>query len=128
MRTKLPTRRIAENFRVQTGQQRFVCTAGYEFETGSLRELFFNDRGKIGSGLDDMLYDIGVLCSLALQYGADGTDLMRSMCKDADGNLASPVGQALEKALVYEKEHKEALQKVISPHNLGNDKSSYPTE
>ena len=59
MRNKLPNRRIAENFRVQTGPQRFICTAGYEPNNGKLKELFFSDRAKIGSGLDDILYDVG---------------------------------------------------------------------
>jgi|TARA_R110002153_G_scaffold64421_3_gene172545 hypothetical protein len=124
MRKKLPTRRQAESFRIDTPTQRFVCTAGFDNKTGDLQELFFTDRARVGSGLDDVLYDMGVLVSLALQYGVDKTELLRSLCKDADGKAASPIGQALEKAEAIEEEHKGTLQALASLYGRGNDNTS----
>jgi len=124
MRKKLPARRRAESFRIDTPTQRFLCTAGFDDKSGDLQELFFTDRARVGSGLDDVLYDLGVLASLALQYGVDRTDLLNSLCKDETGKAASPIGQALEKVEEIEKEHKGTLQMLASLYGRVDDKTS----
>ena len=58
--------------------------------------------------MDTLLYDIGVLISLALQNNIEIEHLLNSLCKNEDGTYASPIGLGLEKANNIQKE--ESLQ------------------
>ncbi len=44
----------------------FTVTVGFD-ETGSPCELFFTSRGKSGTDLDHLLYEIGTTASLIMQ-------------------------------------------------------------
>ena len=46
--------------------------------------------------MDGLLYDAGVLLSLALQYGTPATALAKSVARLEDGNPASPVGELID--------------------------------
>jgi len=65
-------------------------------ETGIPREAFFSTRAKAGTLLDGLLYDAGVLLSLALQYGTPATALAKSVARLEDGSPASPVGELID--------------------------------
>ena len=71
-------------------------TIGYDPETGIPREAFFSTRAKAGTLLDGLLYDAGVLLSLALQYGTPATALAKSVARLEDGSPASPVGELID--------------------------------
>ena len=71
-------------------------TVGYDPETGLPREAFFSARAKSGTLLDGLLYDAGVLLSLALQYGTPATALAKSVACLEDGSPASPVGELID--------------------------------
>ena len=83
MRHQLPNRRLSEQFKIETASQRLICTIGFDVTAGKMVEIFFTDRSKTGSGLDSMLYDTGVLLSMALQYGAKPKDLLSSLSADS---------------------------------------------
>ena len=46
--------------------------------------------------MDGLLYDAGVLLSLALQYGTPATALAKSVARLEDGSPASPVGELID--------------------------------
>ncbi len=97
-RTKLVNRRINETFSIQNVMgSKFYCSVGYD-DKEKIKEMFYTARGKSGSDMDGLLYDLGVLVSIALQNGIEMTELLESCCKNEDGSFASPVGQALEVA------------------------------
>ena len=73
-----------------------MITIGYHPDTGLPREAFFGTRAKAGTLLDGLLYDAGVLLSLALQYGTPATALAKSVARLEDGNPASPVGELID--------------------------------
>jgi hypothetical protein len=56
-------RRHAVNFDVGP----FICTVGFNPETGAPCELFLVSRGKSGTDLDDWLYELGVKASKIMQ-------------------------------------------------------------
>jgi hypothetical protein len=62
-------------------------------------EAFFCARGKSGADLDALLYDAGVLLSLAVQYGTPVEALKNKMA-----NPASPIRLALEMMTEIENE------------------------
>ena len=96
MPKKLPNRRPAMTTTIEFEQQKLCGTIGYDPETGLARGAFFSARAKSGTLLDGLLYDAGVLLSLALQYGTPATALAKSVARLEDGKPASPVGELID--------------------------------
>jgi hypothetical protein len=96
MRKKMPNRRPAATWNIEFEQQQLTGTIGYDPATGLPREAFFSTRAKAGTLLDGLLYDTGVLLSLALQYGTPATSLAKSIARLEDGSPASPVGELID--------------------------------
>ena len=96
MRKKMPNRRPAATWNIEFEQQKLTGTIGYDPKTGLPREAFFSTRAKPGTLLDGLLYDAGVLLSLALQYGTPATALAKSVARLEDGKPASPVGELID--------------------------------
>lgn len=96
MRKKMPNRRPTATWNIEFEQQKLTGTIGYDPETGLPREAFFSTRAKAGTLLDGLLYDAGVLLSLALQYGTPATALAKSVARLEDGKPASPVGELID--------------------------------
>jgi len=65
-------------------------------ERSILDAAFFSTRAKAGTLLDGLLYDAGVVLSLALQYGTPATALAKSVARLEDGSPASPVGELID--------------------------------
>lgn len=59
----MKNRRHAVNF--EAGP--FVCTVGFDPDTGKPCELFVVFRGKSGTDLDEHLYELGVTASKIMQ-------------------------------------------------------------
>ena len=78
-----------------------MITICYHPNTGLPREAFFGTRAKAGPLLGGLLYDAGVLLSLALQFGTSGTALAKSVAHLEDSSAASPVGELID-AIVKE--------------------------
>ena len=66
---------------------------------------------KSGTLLDGLLYDAGVLLSLALQYGTPAIALAKSVSHLEDGSAASPLGEWID-AIVKEVEAATSNQSV----------------
>ena len=96
MRKKMPTRRPTVTWTIEFEQQQLTGTIGYDPESGLPREAFFSTRAKAGTLLDGLLYDTGVLLSLALQYNTPATALAKSVARLEDGKPASPVGELID--------------------------------
>ena len=96
MPKKLPNRRPAMTTTIEFEQQKLCGTIGYDPETGLPREAFFSTRAKSGTLMDGLLYDAGVLLSLALQYGTPATALAKSVARLEDGKPASQVGELID--------------------------------
>jgi hypothetical protein len=95
-RQKLPNRRPCETFTVWAGMHQFHVTVGYDPDTAEPMELFVTGRGKSGSAFDFLLADMGVLASLALQFGVSVADLLASMSRDEYSEPASAIGLVLQ--------------------------------
>ena len=96
MRKKMPTRRPTVTWNIEFEQQQLTGTIGYDPETGRPREAFFSTRAKAGTLLDGLLYDAGVLLSLAMQYGTPATALAKSVARLEVSSPASPVGELID--------------------------------
>ena len=92
----MPNRRPTATWNIEFEQQQLTGTIGYDPETGRPREAFFSTRAKAGTLLDGLLYDAGVLLSLALKYGTPATALAKSVARLEDGKPASPVGELID--------------------------------
>lgn len=96
MRKKLPARRQTETVEVLWETQKIAVSRGYHAD-GQLGELFISSRGRPGSELESLLYDVGVLLSLVLQSGYDPTRLAKSLARNTDGKTpASLIGAIID--------------------------------
>ena len=75
---------------------------------------FFSARSKSGTLLDGLLYDAGVLLSLALQYGTPATALAKSVARREDGSPASPAGKLID-VIVKEVETAHSYAEKLLP-------------
>ena len=85
--------------------------------------MFFSTRAKAGKLLDGLLYDAGVLLSLALQYGTPATALAKSVARLEDGSPASPLGELID---VSVKEVEAATSD--QPHSEGATDADVPAK
>ena len=92
----MPNRRPTATRNIEFEQQQLTGTIGYDPHTDLPREAFFSTRAKAGTLLDGLLYDAGVLLSLALQYGTLATALAKSVVRPEDGSPACPVGELID--------------------------------
>ena len=99
-RERLPNRRAAESFELQANGLRFTCTVG-RFPDGRLAEIFLTNH-KAGSHADTAARDSAIVCSLALQHGADPDVIRRALCRDSNGKASGPLGTALD--LIFDQE------------------------
>jgi hypothetical protein len=101
-RERLPNRRASELFEVQSFELPFtVGTSNYP--DGRLAEIFLNNH-KAGSAAGIMANDLGVVCSIALQYGVPLAVIRRALSRDSQGRATSPLGIALDRVAEREGE------------------------
>lgn len=93
-RKRLPNRRESETFTLECGGLAYVATVS-RFD-GRLGEIFLSSH-KAGSAADTAARDSAVVCSLALQFGADVETIRRALCRDARGQASGPLGVALDR-------------------------------
>ena len=94
MRKRPPNRREWEGIEFEFDGHHFVAGPGYC--NGDICEAFFSQRAKTGTIMDGILYDAGVLLSIAIQSGTSIEDLAHSVCRDDSGNAASPIGKLVD--------------------------------
>jgi hypothetical protein len=93
-RERLPSRRRNESFDFEWRNMRFIATTG-RFPDGRLAEVFISN-GKINTDADTSARDSAVVCSIALQFGADLATIRGALLRDARGVASGPLGIALD--------------------------------
>jgi len=101
-RQRLDNRRECEAIDIEIGGHKFTAWAGFDPNTGAVRELFLGGV-KPGSHLDTILNDAAVVVSVALQHGVPAEALGKSVSR-VDGVPASPIGAALDFLVKVQKE------------------------
>ena len=93
--TDLPNRRECERLRFQHNNIRYYATIGYT-QDGRATDVLI-ESGQVGSDLQGMARDLGIIASRALQRG-DSIDGIRAALTQMDRNKhASPLGALLAK-------------------------------
>ncbi len=90
MRERLPDRRQAETVDLHYGGRRYHLTIG-EYPSGKPGEIFLHG-GTVGSDVDGLCGDVGVLISRLLQFGDDPAALAAGIGRLGDGEPASIIG------------------------------------
>jgi hypothetical protein len=95
-RRRLRNRRACESFdfNVNGNGLAYICSCG-RFDDGSISEIFLTN-GKAGSDADAAARDSAIICSIALQFGADIEVIRKALCRDSHGRACGPLGQALD--------------------------------
>jgi hypothetical protein len=95
-RNRLPNRRLAETFefKLEDSGLKYTATIG-RFPDGRLAEIFLSNH-KSNSHADVNARDAAIVCSIALQYGADVETIRKALCRDGHGNASGPLGAALD--------------------------------
>jgi len=93
-RARLPNRRPAETFELECAELRYTCTIG-RYPDGRIGELFLNNH-KSNSAADTNARDVAIVCSIAIQSGADIDTIRQALCRDSHGRASGPLGVALD--------------------------------
>jgi hypothetical protein len=51
---------------------------------------------RAGSAADTAARDAAIVCSIALQFGADVETIRRALCRDSSGKASGPLGAVLD--------------------------------
>jgi hypothetical protein len=93
-RQRLPNRRMGETFELEVAGLRYTATIG-RFPDGRIGEIFLNNH-KSNSAADTNARDSAIVCSIALQCGADLETIRMALCRDSRGRPSGPLGAALD--------------------------------
>jgi hypothetical protein len=93
-RQRLPNRRASESFGLECNGLKYVATIS-RFDDGRIAEIFLSNH-KNGSDADVAARDSAIVCSIALQFGADVETIRKALCRDSRGNASGPLGVALD--------------------------------
>lgn len=93
-RELLPNRRPSETRSLESKGLPYAVTVS-RFADGRLGEIFLSN-GKAGSDSDTAARDSAIVCSIALQYGADVETIRKALCRDSHGRASGPLGVALD--------------------------------
>jgi hypothetical protein len=94
LRQRLPNRRLGETFELEVAGLRYTCTIG-RFPDGQIGEIFLNNH-KSNSAADTNARDSAIVCSIALQYGADIETIGKALCRDSQGRPSGPLRAVLD--------------------------------
>lgn len=94
IRERLPNRRASESFDLKCNGLSYVATVSC-FDDGRIAEIFLSNH-KNGSDADTAARDSAIVCSIALQHGADIDVIRKALCRDARDNANGPLGVALD--------------------------------
>jgi hypothetical protein len=93
-RKRLSNRRASETFSLECAGLRYTATIS-RFDDGRIGEVFLNNH-KSGSHADTAARDSAIVCSIALQFGAEIETIRKALCRDGRGNASGPLGFALD--------------------------------
>jgi hypothetical protein len=94
IRERLPDRRLAESFEIEVAGLRYTCTVG-KYPDGAVGEIFLNNH-KSNSAADVNARDSAIVCSIAIQFGADVETIRKALCRDSHGRASGPLAVALD--------------------------------
>jgi hypothetical protein len=94
-RERLPNRRLGETFDLEVAGLRYTATIG-RFRDGRIGEIFLTNH-KSNSAADTNARDSAIVCSIALQYGADVETIRKALCRDSHGRASGPLGAVLDR-------------------------------
>jgi hypothetical protein len=94
-RERLPNRRIGETFELEVAGLRYTATVG-RFSDGRVGEIFLSNH-KSNSAADTNARDSAIVCSIALQCGADVDSIRRALSRDSHGHASGPLGVVLDR-------------------------------
>ena len=94
IREHLPDRRLAESFEIEVAGLRYTCTVG-KYPDGAVGEIFLNNH-KSNSAADVNARDSAIVCSIAIQFGADVETIRKALCRDSHGRASGPLAVALD--------------------------------
>jgi hypothetical protein len=93
-RRRLENRRGAMTFDFEVSGLQYTCTIS-RFADGRLGEIFLGNH-KVSSAADVNARDGAVVCSIALQHGADLEVIRRALSRNSDDSASGPLGTALD--------------------------------
>ena len=93
-RERLPDRRASETFGFECNGLVYIATIS-RFADGRLGEVFLTNN-KAGSAADTAARDSAIVCSIALQFGADIETVRKALCRDGRGKANGPLGVVLD--------------------------------
>src|SRR5205823_12155215 len=94
-RERLPNRRLGETFELEVAGLRYTATVS-RFSDGRIGEIFLSNH-KSNSAADTNARDSAIVCSIALQYGADVVSIRRALTRDSHGQASGPLGVVLDR-------------------------------
>jgi hypothetical protein len=94
-RQRLPNRRVGQTFELEVGGLKYTATVG-RFANGKIAEVFLSNH-KSNSAADTNARDSAIVCSIALQFGADVETIRRALSRDSQGRATGPLGAALDR-------------------------------
>jgi hypothetical protein len=95
IRQHLPNRRLAETFELEVGGLHYTATIG-RFADGRVAEIFLSNH-RVNSAADTNARDCAIVCSIALQFGADLEVIRKALCRDSRGRPSGPLSAALDR-------------------------------
>jgi hypothetical protein len=93
-RERLRDRRSSETFSLECAGLSYTASVS-RFADGRLAEVFLSNH-KAGSHADTAARDSAIVCSIALQFGADVETIRKALCRDSRGDASGPLGTALD--------------------------------
>ena len=94
LRQRLPNRRPGETFELEVDGLRYIATIG-RFPDGRVGEIFLNNH-RSNSAADTNAHDSAIVCSIALQCGADIETIRKALCRDSRARPSGPLGAVLD--------------------------------
>jgi hypothetical protein len=94
-RERLPDRRTSTTFDFECAGLWYTATIG-RFADGRIGEIFLNNH-KANSSADTNARDSAIVCSIALQCGADIDTIRKALCRDSHGRASGPLGVVLDR-------------------------------
>jgi ribonucleoside-diphosphate reductase alpha chain len=93
-RQRLPNRRLAETFNFEADGLQYVASVG-RYADGRVGEIFLSNH-RSNSAADTNARDSAIVCSIALQWGADVEVIRKALCRDSQGRASGPLGAVLD--------------------------------
>ena len=100
-RQRLPNKRPSVSLDFALGNLKYTVSYS-QFADGRIGELFISNH-KLNSAADTAARDAAIVCSIALQFGAEFETIRKALDRDSQGRAAGALGAALDEIASREK-------------------------